>query len=135
MRLIDADWVISALNVFNDKEHGNRDFLLGIASAKEIVENTPTIEPAPTAFIPGFTITSTDGQAEVRLVPERHGKWIYVEDVPLEDGQTEYDREAWYQCSECDAYDLRLKDCHADYCWSCGAKMDEEEEEEEDESN
>lgn len=43
MRLIDADWVISALNVFSDKEHGNRDFLLGIASAKEIIENAPTI--------------------------------------------------------------------------------------------
>lgn len=56
--------------------------------------------------------------------PVRHGKWIWVEDVPLEDGETEYDREAWYQCSECDAYDLRLKDCHSDYCWSCGAKMD-----------
>ena len=61
MRTIDADWVISALNVFSDKEHGNRDFLLGIASAKEIVENAPTIEPAPTAFVPAFTTTSTDG--------------------------------------------------------------------------
>lgn len=46
MRAIDANWVIGALNVFSDKEHGNRDFLLGIASAKEIVENAPTIEPA-----------------------------------------------------------------------------------------
>lgn len=61
----------------------------------------------------------------IEAEPVKHGKWIWVEDVPLEDGETEYDREAWYQCSECDAYDLRLKDCHADYCWSCGAKMDE----------
>lgn len=62
--------------------------------------------------------------AVVEAEPVIHGRWIWVEDVPLEDGETEYDREAWYQCSECDAYDLRLKDCHSDYCWSCGAKMD-----------
>ena len=55
----------------------------------------------------------------------RHGRWIWSEDAPLKDGQTEYDREAWYQCSKCDAYDLRLKNSHSNYCWSCGAKMDE----------
>lgn len=130
MRLIDADEVYKILTEY----YHHRTDMQHIA-LKEALDRVPTIEPAPTAFIPGFTITSTDGQAEVRLIPERHGKWIYVEDVPLEDGQTEYDREAWYQCSECEAYDLRLKDCHADYCWSCGAKMDEEEGEEEDESN
>ena len=47
MRLIDADWVISVLNIFNDKEHGDEKFLLGIASAKEIVENAPTIDAEP----------------------------------------------------------------------------------------
>ena len=71
-----------------------------------------------------------DKMPTIEANPFRHGKWIYVEDVPLEDGQTEFDREAWYQCSECDAYDLRLKDSHANYCWSCGAKMDLDEVEE-----
>ena len=68
---------------------------------------------------------TTSEEEVVKFAPVRHGKWIWVEDVPLEDGQTEYDREAWYQCSECEAYDLRLKDSHANYCWSCGCKMDE----------
>lgn len=72
----------------------------------------------------GITITSTDSQTKGEFAPVIHGRWIWVEDVPLEDGQTEYDKESFYQCSECKAYDLRLKDCHADYCWSCGAKMD-----------
>lgn len=69
-------------------------------------------------------IDAIDEQPTIEAEPIKHGKWIWVEDVPLEEGQTEYDRESFYQCSECDAYDLRLKDCHADYCWSCGAKMD-----------
>lgn len=54
MRLIDADWVISALNIFNDKEHGDEKFLLGIASAKEIVENAPTIEAVSVGTLEQF---------------------------------------------------------------------------------
>ena len=43
MRLIDADYVMSALGIFNDREHGNEHFLNGIETAKEIVEEAPTI--------------------------------------------------------------------------------------------
>ena len=43
MRLIDADWVLAALGVFNDRKHGDAHFFNGIASAKEIVEHAPTI--------------------------------------------------------------------------------------------
>lgn len=42
-RLIDADNVLKALNVFRDRENGNSEFLKGISSAKEIVENEPTV--------------------------------------------------------------------------------------------
>ena len=45
MRLIDADYVVSALNIFNDREHGSEHFIYGIETAKEIVENAPTITP------------------------------------------------------------------------------------------
>ena len=45
MRLIDADYILSALNVFSDREHGNEHFLLGIKTAREIVKDAPTIEP------------------------------------------------------------------------------------------
>ena len=43
MRLIDADWVLAALGVFNDRKHGDAHFFNGIASAEEIVEHAPTI--------------------------------------------------------------------------------------------
>lgn len=45
MRLIDADCILSALNVFSDREHGNEHFLFGIETAQEIVKDAPTIEP------------------------------------------------------------------------------------------
>lgn len=43
MRLIDADWVLDALGVFNDRKHGDAHFFNGIASAEEVVEHAPTI--------------------------------------------------------------------------------------------
>ena len=45
MRLIDADYILSALNVFSDREYGNEHFLSGIETAREIVKDAPTIEP------------------------------------------------------------------------------------------
>lgn len=47
MRLIDADYILSALNVFSDREYGNEHFLSGIETAREIVKDAPTIEPKP----------------------------------------------------------------------------------------
>lgn len=41
-RYIDADALIEALSIFNDREHGNKHFIFGIETAKEIVENQPT---------------------------------------------------------------------------------------------
>lgn len=44
-RLIDADYVLSALDTFSDRENGNKHFLLGIETAREIIRDAPTIDP------------------------------------------------------------------------------------------
>lgn len=46
-RLIDANALINALNVFSDVVHGNKHFLTGIESAKELVVGLPTIDAVP----------------------------------------------------------------------------------------
>ena len=43
-RLIDADYVLKALGVFNDRQNGNVHYLNGIETAREIVQDAPTIE-------------------------------------------------------------------------------------------
>lgn len=42
-RLIDADAVMSYLNIFNDGINGDEHFMNGIETAKEVIENVPTI--------------------------------------------------------------------------------------------
>lgn len=44
MRLINADYALSALGIFNDREHGNEHFLNGIETAREIIEQAPAID-------------------------------------------------------------------------------------------
>lgn len=51
-------------------------------------------------------------------VTVHHGYWIWKEFY----GQNE----SWYQCSECNAYDLRETNVQSPYCWACGARMDGE---------
>ena len=43
MRLIDADYVLNALGIFNDRVNGNEHFFNGIETAREIIEQAPTI--------------------------------------------------------------------------------------------
>lgn len=43
MRLIDADEIMKALSIFNDTENGNSHFLNGIKTAKELIEDAPTM--------------------------------------------------------------------------------------------
>ena len=45
-RLIDADYVLSALGIFHETGH-NDQFMYGIKTAREIVENAPTLEAEP----------------------------------------------------------------------------------------
>lgn len=47
MRPIDANALTKKLNTFNDRMHGNEHFLNGIETAKEIIENEPTIDAEP----------------------------------------------------------------------------------------
>ena len=53
MRAIDADYVLKALGIFNDRKNGNEHFIYGIETAKEIIEDTPTIKllPAEAALV------------------------------------------------------------------------------------
>ena len=51
---IDREYLLSALNIFCDKENGNSHFINGIETAKEIIENAPT--------------------SDVALI--KHGKWV-----------------------------------------------------------
>lgn len=43
MRAIDANYVLDALGIFSDREHGEPHFLNGIETAREIVEQAPTV--------------------------------------------------------------------------------------------
>lgn len=116
MRAIDAD---ELKKCFSLTLHGKE-----VYNAEEIlmtIQTAPTIEPAPTAFIPAFTITSTDGQAEVRLIPERHGKWIEHHKPYTWMGYT------YWSCSECGFECGYEKDItiRTNCCPNCGALMDE----------
>ena len=44
--LIDKGVLMEKLNVFNDRVHGNEHFLYGIETAKELLEDTPTVTEA-----------------------------------------------------------------------------------------
>ena len=62
-------------------------------------------------------MTDIKNAPTVDAEPVRHGHWIWKERKGI--------REAWYQCSECNAYDLREIDVTSHYCWACGSKMDD----------
>lgn len=98
MRMIDADYVLSALGIFNDRKNGNEHFLFGIDTAKEIVQNAPTIEAEPV----------------------RHGHWI---DKPT----GKYGNWQSY-CSACGKHSQIggiESNRHKPRCPWCGAFMDE----------
>jgi hypothetical protein len=43
-RYINKDKLIEALSIFNDKEHGNPNFLNGIKTAAEVAENISIVD-------------------------------------------------------------------------------------------
>ena len=45
MRLIDGDEIMKALSIFNDTTNGNSHFINGIETAKELIEDAPTVDP------------------------------------------------------------------------------------------
>lgn len=97
MRLIDADALIEKLSTFNDRVHGDTHFICGIESAKEIIQNEPTVDAEPV----------------------RHGKWIKAD-------SQQYFRKHYpcFTCSECGYRKDSQKKWN--YCPFCGARMDME---------
>jgi len=106
MRLIDADYVLGALAVFNDRKNGDAHFFSGIDSAREIVENAPAADPS--GWIPCSERQPTDTRkpydvtAEINVFGEKmlatdvlryrgDGKW---QDFEGSDG-LEYKIVAW----------------------------------------
>lgn len=74
---------------------------------------------SPDCWRTGWDDAITSAIAEMKKLPaadvrpERHGKWIYLD-------------EGIHECSECGAWLDRPPSAHV-YCWKCGAKMDGEE--------
>lgn len=60
MRAIDADELKQDILDWENCPNGFSD-TYDKARILDIIDEQPTVEPAPTAFIPAFTITSTDG--------------------------------------------------------------------------
>ena len=103
--LIDRDYILSALGVFNDTANGDWDYLAGIETAKEIVRNAPTIEAEPV----------------------RHGHWnewtaTHWTKKYDDNGDPIYKEHKYYQCSECRCRTV-IKWA---YCPACGCRMDDE---------
>ena len=119
MRLIDADNAIHALGVFSDMEHGNKHFLNGINSAKEIINECVTID----------------------AVPVVRGEWVYDEN------DTEWTSHQCSVCKKLSFREMIYQDDYdegldgewfylgkrevgiiehlTNYCPNCGAKMED----------
>ena len=106
MRLIDADNAIHALGVFSDMEHGNKHFLNGINSAKEIINEGVTID----------------------TVPVVRGKWIPNQHWEYRNGNTTMSGDTGLGCSACGAVNFTGINQRTPFCPECGAKMDGEKE-------
>lgn len=104
MRMIDADLVLEQID--NRVEHESLDHGLnlsdvgiGLKIAESIIKNAPEINV----------------EEDVTVV--RHGHWIKRKGLFSEKNQ----------CSICKSYDL-ISAIKGNYCWNCGARMDEVEE-------
>lgn len=53
-RLIDANALMDALNVFKDRKNGNEHFMYGIETAKELLGIQPTVDAVPIDFLKQF---------------------------------------------------------------------------------
>lgn len=86
----------------------------------EIIKANPKMDNQEAHVIAAFHTVGImiDDAPTVDAEQVRHGEWIFKERKGI--------KEAWYQCSECNAYDLREIDVTSHYCWACGAKMDGE---------
>ena len=93
MRLVDADALKEALSIFND---GDPHFLNGIKTAREIIDNAPTIDAEPVRH--GTWMTCEDNWGDIHYQCSECGcEWSLDDGTPEENGMR--------------------------YCPSCGAKM------------
>lgn len=83
MRTIDADYVLDALGIFSDREHGEPHFLNGIETAREIVEQAQTVGgwinvedrlPEDERFV---LVCNDDGKMMVAQYIAETDKWQY----------------------------------------------------------
>lgn len=51
MRLIDGDYIIEGLSHFNDRVNGDPHFINGIETAKEMIDNAPTVDAIPVEWL------------------------------------------------------------------------------------
>lgn len=67
-KYIKQDYLLAALSIFRDQEHGDKNFLLGIKSAKEIIQNAP-VSDAPVLhgkWEPGNPICPVCGESKFK---------------------------------------------------------------------
>lgn len=101
MRYIDADELSSEMReAAMGKDNDPTKWVIGCWIRYKLFENV--LAKIPTADV----------------APVVHAHWI-----------TRNRKERLYQCSHCGAGDSFPNDLEVNYCWNCGAKMDEEREE------
>lgn len=91
MRTTDADYILSALNVFSDREYGNEHFLSGIETAREIVKDAPTIEPKP-QWVPVTERLPENAAHPGAFCP----KYMVMTKYGVTEGWYNPDKESWF---------------------------------------
>lgn len=65
----------------------------------------------------GMALDEIDNMPTIEAEPVRHGHWIKKNYV--------FDDVYRYECSECHYFDEHSESRKVQYCWQCGALMDE----------
>ena len=81
MRLIDANYILEGLGHFNDRVNGDPHFLNGIETAKELIENAPTIDAIP------IELTAQHLGRAFFSEPEKWADWLRMIRDGVDDGQ------------------------------------------------
>lgn len=113
MRLIDAE------ELWTDITREIED----CSDVLEIIERQPTIDTSKNLLCTINVNMDTDEVIE-RIKergwePVEHGHWIKI-------GEIDKDGNQYYQCSKCGKGEIHVPIIDVKYCWSCGARMDEE---------
>lgn len=80
-------------------------------------------------FIEGYNTAIKDIREAIKELPAtetkpvRHGWWILCED---QSGVDNDNNNYAYLCSQCHHQDVHSTNAEVNFCWNCGAKMDED---------